>query len=93
MVLVEEPDEFLASGRLLELADGLGFDLANTLSGDLEDMADLFEGVAISVAQAVAELDDLSLAIAERLLGSDEGWPVGKASGACAQEFMNQICH
>ncbi|KKN46473.1 hypothetical protein LCGC14_0672430, partial [marine sediment metagenome] len=52
---------------MLELADGLGFDLANALAGDLEDVADLLERVAVSVAQAVAELDDLALAVGEGL--------------------------
>src|SRR5690606_40455786 len=42
-------------------------DLADALAGDLEDLADLFEGVGVSVADAVAELDDLALAVGQRL--------------------------
>ena len=52
---------------MLQLADGLGFDLADALAGDLEDVADFFQRVAVAVAQAVAELDDLAFAVAERL--------------------------
>src|SRR4030042_3033579 len=66
-LLVEEPDQLLAAGGRLELSDGLGLDLADSLAGDLEDVANLFERVAVPVAQAIAELDDLSLPVAERL--------------------------
>ena len=52
---------------LLELADGFGFDLADTLAGHFEDVAHFFERVAVTVAQAVAELDDFAFAIAQRL--------------------------
>src|SRR5262245_48969986 len=52
--------------RVLKLADGLGLDLADALARDLEDPADLFEGVCVPVADAVAELDDLTLAVSER---------------------------
>ena len=65
--LVEEADEVLAAAGLLQLADGLGLDLADTFAGHLEDVAHLFQGVAVAVAQAVAELDNLPLAVAERL--------------------------
>jgi hypothetical protein len=52
---------------VLELADGLGLDLADALAGDLEDPADLLERVGVAVADAVAELDDLALAEGQRV--------------------------
>ena len=55
-LLVEEADQLLASAGLLEFSDGFGLNLANTFPGHPEDMADLFQGVAISVAQAVPKL-------------------------------------
>src|SRR5262245_44659705 len=64
---VEEPFELPAADRVLEFADGLGLDLPDPLAGDLEDAADLFEGVGVPVAEAVAELDDFPLAVSQRL--------------------------
>jgi hypothetical protein len=52
---------------MLQLADGLGLDLPDALAGDLEDAADLFERVGVAVADAVAQLDDLALAVGQRL--------------------------
>ncbi len=52
---------------MLEFADGLGLDLADALAGDFEDAADLFERVGVAVADAVTQLDDLALAVGERL--------------------------
>ncbi len=62
--LVEEPDEFLAAGRLLELTDSLGFDLTDTLASHFENVAHFLQGVAVAVAQAVAKLDNLAFAVA-----------------------------
>ena len=42
-------------------------DLAHALASDLEDATDFLERVSVPVADAVAELDDLALAIAEAL--------------------------
>ncbi len=64
---VEEAFELAGADRVLELADGLGLDLADALAGDFEDLADLFERVGVAVADAVAELDDLALAVGQRL--------------------------
>ena len=47
--------------------DRLGFDLPDAFAGDLEDAADFFQRVAVAVAQAVAQADDLPLAVGERL--------------------------
>src|SRR5271170_48638 len=43
---------------MTQLAQRLGFALADALSGDLEALADLFEGVLGSVCEAEAHLDD-----------------------------------
>lgn len=47
---VQEADQFLAAAGLLQLADRLGFDLTDTLARDLEDVSDLFQGVAVAIA-------------------------------------------
>src|SRR3954447_26848960 len=65
--LIQDPLQFLTAARLLQLADGFGLDLANPLAGDLEDVADFFQRVAVAVPQTVAELNDLPLAIAQAL--------------------------
>ena len=56
---------------MLELADRLGLDLADSLAGNGEDLADLFERVGVAVGQAVAEADDLPLAVVQ--CGQDFG--------------------
>ena len=66
-VLIEEPNQLLAAAGLLQLANSLRLDLADALARDLEYVADFFQRVAVAVAQAVAELDDLALAVAQRL--------------------------
>src|SRR5690242_9055011 len=67
MTLVEEPNQFATAARLLQLANCLRLDLANALPGNLENMTDFFQRVAVTVAQAVTQLDDLAFTIAERL--------------------------
>src|SRR5262249_13369732 len=52
--------------RVLELADRLGLDLSHALARHLENAADLLEGVGVAIADAVAELDDLPLAVGQR---------------------------
>ena len=51
---------------MLQFFDRLGLDLPHALAGDLEDAAHLFQGVGVAVAQAVAQADDLPLAVGER---------------------------
>src|SRR5262245_12174747 len=65
--LIQEPNQLAAAAGLLELANRFGFDLADALASDLEYVADFFQRIAVAVAQAVTQLDDLSLTIAERL--------------------------
>src|SRR4051794_36552660 len=63
----QEPFELPRPDRVLELADRLGLDLPHALAGDLEDAADFLERVRVPVADAVAEFDDLALAVGEGL--------------------------
>src|SRR5690606_15608192 len=65
--LVEEPDQLLAPAGLLELPHGLRLDLANAFARHLEDVADFFQRVAVPIAQAIPQLDDLAFAVAQRL--------------------------
>src|SRR5713226_10295554 len=48
--------------RVAELAQGFDFYLANALSGQLIFCADIVEGVVMTIAKAVAHLDDGALA-------------------------------
>jgi hypothetical protein len=59
--------ELLAAARVAQLAERLGLDLADALAGDLEVLADLFEGVVALLADAEAHAQDLLLARRERL--------------------------
>ena len=58
----EEGPEGAATVALAQLADRLGFDLADTLSGQVEDLSDLLEGVVVAHADAEAEPDHPCLA-------------------------------
>src|SRR5262249_40019598 len=72
------PDLFLAGGLqegaqlaaargVPQLAERLGFNLADALARYVELLTDLFQGVLAAVAEAEPHLDDLLLARAERL--------------------------
>src|SRR3569833_1989552 len=58
--------ELLALGERAELLQALVLDLADPLARHLEDAADLVEGLRLLAVQAVAELEDAPLAVAER---------------------------
>src|SRR5215469_15213377 len=47
---------------MAKLAQGLGFDLADTLAGDRERLADLFQGMLGAVFQTKPHLDDFLFA-------------------------------
>src|SRR5437660_2439494 len=64
---IEETLELAAADGVLQLTHRLGLDLADTLARHLEDAADFLERVGVAVAQAIAELDDLALAVGQRL--------------------------
>ena len=65
--LVEKPNQFLASTWLLQLPYCLGLDLPNTFTRHFENMADFFQRVAVSIAQAISQLDDLAFPVTECL--------------------------
>jgi len=48
----------LREREVTQLAEGLGFDLADAFAGDLEALADFFQGVLGSRLRAEAHLDD-----------------------------------
>ncbi len=50
------------SHRILHLHHRFGLDLANSLASNLEDSANLFERVRVSVGQTITQANDLALA-------------------------------
>src|SRR4051794_27827101 len=65
-LVFDERLEALGAGGVAQLAQGLGFDLADALAGDLEVLADLLERVIRLLADAEAHAQDLLLARRER---------------------------
>src|SRR5229473_7058078 len=63
----EEGAELARAGGVPQLAQGLGFDLADTFAGEGERLAHFLERVLAAVLQAEAHLDDLFLAWGEHL--------------------------
>ena len=61
MGLVQEVLELLAAAGVTELAQRLGFDLADALTRDVELLADLFERAGTAVLDAEAQLQDFLL--------------------------------
>ena len=57
---IQEIPQFLAAAGVAELAQGLGFDLADALARDVELLADLFERAGTAVLDAEAQLQDFS---------------------------------
>src|SRR3954469_11487397 len=77
--------QLLAAGRMAQLGEGLGLDLADPLAGDAELAPDLLQGARVAVGQAEAQLDDLLLPLAqgvqhrvELLLEQDEAGRVDR---------------
>ena len=64
---------------MAELRHRSSLDLADALPGEVEVLADLFEGAGLATVEAEAELEDLALAVVERgeepvdLLGQERG--------------------
>ena len=54
--LLQVIPEFLAAGRVAELAQRLGLDLADALSGHPEPLADLFQRALVAVDQPKPQL-------------------------------------
>src|SRR5262245_30450922 len=65
--LLEVILELAAAGRVAQLAQRLGLDLADPLAGDVELLADLLEGPGAPVLEAEAELEHPALAAGERV--------------------------
>src|SRR5712691_8897641 len=63
----EKHTELARARRVAQLAQRLGFDLADALAGDGERLAYFSEGVLAAVVQTEAHLEDLFLAPGERL--------------------------
>ena len=84
---LRKPCKLLAAHRMLQLLDRLGFDLPHALARDLEDAAHLFQGVGVAVAQAVAQADDLPLAVGERLEQAFDLLPQQAIAGRRARGF------
>ena len=65
--------------RVAQLRHGAGLDLADALTGEVEVLADLFEGAGLAPVEAEAQLEDLALTLVERaeqpgdLLGQQRG--------------------
>src|SRR6266849_8892193 len=63
----EEGTELARAGGVPQLAERLGFDLADTLAGEGERLAHFLERVLAAVVQPEAHLDDLFLTRGEGL--------------------------
>src|SRR5690606_24818543 len=63
----KEALQLATTNRMLQFSDRFRFDLAHALTRDLEDLSDLLERVRVAVAEAVAQLDDLALAVRQRV--------------------------
>ena len=85
---VEIPD-FLGAAGVAELADGLVFNLADTLPGDAKNLAHFFQGVGAAVGHAEAHPQHLGFPLGQGsknlLQGLSQqgvGGGVGRAGGA-----------
>src|SRR6478736_3806567 len=65
--LLEVVLELAAPGRVAQLAERLGLDLADALAGDVELLADLLEGAGTPVLEAEPELEHAPLATGQRV--------------------------
>src|SRR5580692_9279161 len=95
---VDEGLQLAAAAGVTELAEGLGLYLADALAGDLEGLADLFEGVFGAVFEAETHLDHTLFARgqgAEDLRGvllevdADDG--VGRRDGHAVFDEVSKV--
>src|SRR5947208_1615833 len=63
----EEAFKLARPNRMLELSNRFRFNLPHAFARHFKDATHFFQRVGVAVADAVAELDDLALAIRERL--------------------------
>src|ERR1019366_3272495 len=66
--------QFLGLREVLELLERLVLDLADPLARDIERTADLIERARVLAAEAVAQLDNAPLAVAEVLERVSQGF-------------------
>src|SRR4029079_16471358 len=59
--------QVLAANRILQLRKRLGFNLSHTLARTLEDPANFFQRIRVTIGQAVAKPDDFPFAKGQRL--------------------------
>ena len=59
---LDEAFQLPDAGGVAHFPEGLGFDLADPLAGDLELAADFFKRAAVAVLEAEALFEDLALA-------------------------------
>src|SRR3990172_5363286 len=64
---VEEGTQLGAERRMPQLAESLGFNLANAFAGDCEILTDFFQRVVAAVVQSEAHLNDLFFTRRQRL--------------------------
>ena len=64
---VKEPFQLAGSNWMLQFADRFGLNLPHSFAGDFEDPSDFFEGIRVSVAKSVPQLDDFPFAVGQRL--------------------------
>src|SRR5438445_1541393 len=62
---IEEALEVADAGRMTQLAQGLGFDLANAFASDVVHLADFLERPLVTIEQAEAHLQNLALALGQ----------------------------
>ena len=65
-VLIQEIPQLLGAAGVAQLAQGLGLDLADTLTGDVELLADLLQGAGAAVHDAEAQLQHLLQLLAQQ---------------------------
>src|SRR5690348_6576251 len=63
---IHESSQLSRAGWVTQLAQRLGFDLANALASHCERLSDFLEGVLGAIFESKAHLDDLFLARSER---------------------------
>src|SRR2546422_6807458 len=65
LIGLEEALEMMNAGRVPQLAQGLGFNLANAFAGDFVLFANLFEGAFVTIDQSKTHLQDFALTLSQ----------------------------
>src|SRR5437667_2023593 len=67
LLLVQVVLQLAAAAWVTQLAQSLGFDLANTFTGDVKLFANLFQGAAAAIIKAETQLEHFTLAIGQAI--------------------------